>query len=389
MINSDKPLRILVVDDEQNLRLLLGRQLQMSGHEICLAADGLEAIASLEQEEFSVILSDMSMPGADGLDVLRAAKHRWPRTEVIVLTAHGSLENVLAAVRAGNLFDYLTKPLADIQEASLAVNRALERRNLCAENLRLKSELDAAFDELRENAKELVETGKMVSVGQIADTVAKQINAPLQSVIELASYLNTKLGSSEAGEMEPSDQQRMLHALRRVDHAARECQNTVDALLRYTKADAGHSRAQNINDVLRDTLTLIEPAVAAQGTELGVELAEDLPMVLGPASSLQQVFTSLMLSAAASAGPGGEVTVRTERLGNRPSRACAIFGARGRRASQPDIATRRGLEIADSIVRDLHGEIEVSANPDGGELVAVTLPGLDVEELPTPQIRVA
>jgi len=119
--------RVLVVDDKENIRHLLERILGVQ-FEVVLAADGDAAVVLLKSEAFDVVLSDIKMPGKDGLEVLRVAKAIAPATEVVLMTAFASVQSAVEAIRAG-AFDYLPKPF-DPDDALLKVERAAERKAL-------------------------------------------------------------------------------------------------------------------------------------------------------------------------------------------------------------------------------------------------------------------
>jgi two-component system, NtrC family, response regulator AtoC len=122
--------RILVVDDEEGIREFLADALADDGHDVTQAADGLSALQRLHEQAFDVMITDLRMPGAlDGVDVLRKARADQPELEVIVLTAHGSVDTAVEAMKLG-AFDYLQKPLGGPTELRLIVARALERRRL-------------------------------------------------------------------------------------------------------------------------------------------------------------------------------------------------------------------------------------------------------------------
>lgn len=140
--------RILLVDDEEGLRLLLGRQLTRAGHSVQVSCDGQEAAEALAQDRFDLIISDMKMPRLDGMGLLARARDLAPESEFIILTGHGNLENAVQAFKTGNLFDYLLKPLDDIAELDAVVQRAIERHTLRSDNQRLIEELRARVDEL-------------------------------------------------------------------------------------------------------------------------------------------------------------------------------------------------------------------------------------------------
>ena len=123
---------ILVVDDEEGIREYLADALEDEGRTIVQAADGVEALGHLATQSFEVMITDLRMPGAlDGIDLLRKARAESPEMEVIVLTAHGSVDSAVEAMKLG-AFDYLQKPVGSPAELRLLVGRALERRRLLA-----------------------------------------------------------------------------------------------------------------------------------------------------------------------------------------------------------------------------------------------------------------
>ncbi|HOX43533.1 MAG TPA: sigma-54 dependent transcriptional regulator [Myxococcota bacterium] len=123
--------RVLVVDDEEGIRSFLVEALAGDGHEVVAAEDGRAALARLEREAFHLLITDLRMPGMDGMELLGKARGLQPDLEVIVLTAHGTVETAVEAMRRG-AYDYLQKPLSGPDELRLVAARALERRRLLA-----------------------------------------------------------------------------------------------------------------------------------------------------------------------------------------------------------------------------------------------------------------
>ncbi len=121
---------ILVVDDERGILDVLEFELRHLGHDVTVAANGSKGIEELRRTEFDVVISDVRMPGASGLEVLRATKELWPETEVLITTGYAELEAAVACVRGG-AFDFVHKPF-DVDSLLAIVARALERRQLRA-----------------------------------------------------------------------------------------------------------------------------------------------------------------------------------------------------------------------------------------------------------------
>lgn len=133
---------ILVVDDDESTQDLLREVLSDDGYHVITSGSGEDALEIGKREFFDVIISDMKLgPSLNGLDVLRAYKAVQPESEVILITAFGSMETAIEAVKAG-AFDYLSKPFK-IDEVLLLVDRALNNRNLIRENRNLKRQLES------------------------------------------------------------------------------------------------------------------------------------------------------------------------------------------------------------------------------------------------------
>ena len=128
--------RVLVVDDEESVRFFLAKGLRKAGYEIEAVASGRLAIDRLARASFDVVLTDIVMPDVSGLDVLKAVHEMDKDAVVILMTAHGSVENAIDALRLG-AFDYLTKPF-ELKELLVRVERGLERRMVERENRKLR-----------------------------------------------------------------------------------------------------------------------------------------------------------------------------------------------------------------------------------------------------------
>ncbi|HDS73929.1 MAG TPA: sigma-54-dependent Fis family transcriptional regulator [Firmicutes bacterium] len=123
--------KVLLVDDERSVTTLLSLALRDAGYEADAANSGQEAVDRLSEEVFDVVISDLRMDRVDGLDVLRAARHRYPAPAVLIMTGHGSIDSAVEAMKLG-ASDYLTKPV-DPNELKVVLERVLEHRQLLSE----------------------------------------------------------------------------------------------------------------------------------------------------------------------------------------------------------------------------------------------------------------
>src|SRR5215212_6289622 len=132
---------VLLVEDKESLRTMLRHALEAQGHSVVEACDEPDAIQQLRQARPAVVLTDLKLPNGDGFGVLRAAKELDPELQVVVMTAYGSIQDAVTAMKDGAL-DFLAKPV-DPDHLLLMVERALSVRRLAAENVLLKEELAA------------------------------------------------------------------------------------------------------------------------------------------------------------------------------------------------------------------------------------------------------
>jgi DNA-binding NtrC family response regulator len=133
--------RILIVDDEANIRTALAKVLAKLGHVVKTAATVEEALQSLRDGRFQIVISDLRMPGGDGLHLLREAKGIDPMIDVIMMTAYGTIESAVEAMKQG-AYDYIEKPINQ-ERLPILLSRVLERQALTEDNLRLRKVVSA------------------------------------------------------------------------------------------------------------------------------------------------------------------------------------------------------------------------------------------------------
>lgn len=395
--------RVLIVDDEEDLRYVYTRQLRGDGYLLDTAADGEEAIEKIRATEYAVILTDMRMPRKDGLAVIAAAREHLPDAEIIVLTGHGSLENALQAFKAGNIFEYLLKPLDDIGVLNTVVARAIERRNLRKHNRELFEQLQRAYEELRQKSEMLVQNEKMSAIGVLAAGVAHELNNPLTAVVGFAQMIAEKLKANRPANWSDTEYERAQQALENLVQGAHRARDIVGSLLRFARATKPDARTLvDINQTLRDAFVFTEHLLLRHGIVLEKRLAPELPPVWGNSARLQHVFTNLIINAQQATPSGGTVRVITERAdepkgvwvhvedtgeGIPPDALEQIFEPFYTRKAQ---GTGLGLSIAKQIIEEHGGEIRVESEFGKGARFSVFLPADDAHTIdPTQQTRAA
>ncbi|UCF73758.1 MAG: sigma-54-dependent Fis family transcriptional regulator, partial [Deltaproteobacteria bacterium] len=174
--------RILIIEDEVNMRHMLEVLLRRSGYEIKTAADGQEGLEVIEKEGFHFILCDIKMPRMDGMTFLRSATDKLKGSTVIMMSAYGTVDTAIEAMKLG-AYDYISKPFKT-DEVLLTLKKAEEREGLKSENLRLKDQIQ-----------------RIEKCYNFSNMVAK--SKAMQSVFDLikkvADYKTTVLITGESG----------------------------------------------------------------------------------------------------------------------------------------------------------------------------------------------
>ncbi len=173
------PARILVVDDELNIRSALAKILEKAGHAVLVAENGDTALSMLHDTPFDLVITDLKMVGAGGLEVLRAAKQRQLETEVIVVTAYGTVESAVDAMKEG-AYDYLTKPI-DPERLLHVAAKAL------------------AYKALREEVRQLREQAAVATAFEHIVGRSLAMRAVYEKVRQVSPTMATVLVSGESG----------------------------------------------------------------------------------------------------------------------------------------------------------------------------------------------
>lgn len=151
----ESPVRLLTIDDEEAIREGVAAYFEDSGYLVSVASDGLAALELIRQSPPDIIITDLRMPRLDGLELIDTVTAEFQNLPVIVLSGTGVLADAIAALRRG-AWDYLTKPIQDLAELEIIVQRSLERAHLIAENHRYQSNLESLVEERTAQLRKLI-----------------------------------------------------------------------------------------------------------------------------------------------------------------------------------------------------------------------------------------
>ena len=158
---------LLLADDEEGIRKVLGIALADSGYHVLTAADGASALEVFRRERPAIVLTDLRMPGIDGIELLRTIKTERPETEVIMITGHGDMELAIESLKL-EATDFVTKPIND-DVLAIALKRACERIEMRAQ---LRAYTENLEQRVQQQASRLIEVERLAAVGQAVEGIA-------------------------------------------------------------------------------------------------------------------------------------------------------------------------------------------------------------------------
>ena len=330
--------RILIVDDERSIRDMFAQWL--ADNFICrTAASADEALSILAEESQALVISDMMMPGRNGVELLREVTTRFPGTAVIMVSGVDRPQRMRDALRLG-AFDYLIKP-CEMDALTLAVEHALERRALQRTAGIYKRHLEDQNNELAKQKAtlerlqaQMVHNEKMASLGQLAAGVAHELNNPagfvfgnMELLQDYLAQLNKLLSvydrialpeDSSISVAEMKTEIRYDRLMTDLSSIASDCRegaqricDVVKNLRLFSRLDEAELKHVDIHEGIDSTLRLLSRYYTAGGVQLLKDYGE-LPRVTCYAGQLNQVWMNLLINAAQSVTENGEVKITTE-----------------------------------------------------------------------------
>ncbi|MCD6506606.1 response regulator [Candidatus Poribacteria bacterium] len=186
--------KILIVDDERNIRDYLHLILSMEGYKCSQASGGEEALDILRKEEFDLLITDIRMPGISGTELIREAAKIRPHIASIVISAVAEVETAVESLKSG-AYDYITKPFKQ-ERLMLTIERALERRNLILENLRYQRYLEDMIQQRTKHVRELFFRA-ITSLVRAIEERDKYTRGHSKRVAEISRVIGEEMGLSE------------------------------------------------------------------------------------------------------------------------------------------------------------------------------------------------
>ena len=366
-----KEARLLVVDDEESLRITTAAIFEREGYIVDTASSGDEAIDLLCNADYDLVLTDLHMEGGDGISVLNQIRQKSPLTISVVLTGFASVESAIAALQEG-AYDYLIKP-CDIETMKHTIRRGVEHRRLMLAEQKARSDLQQLNLDLEQRIEERTAELKRLNV-ELADanrakdvflaTLSHELRTPLTPVVGWIKLLRS-------GTL---DEKSVSQALDAIERNAWLQSRLIDDLLDTSRIATGklhfEPKPTDLNMAIKAAVDTVRTSAAARNIELSVSLYPSSLIVMGEPVRLQQIAWNMVSNAIKLTDPGGKVTITTgmdgtqayltvidSGIGIEPEFLPHVFD----RFRQADGSTSRrhgglglGLAIADALAK-MHG----------------------------------
>ena len=381
MPSQPKTIDLLLVDDEEGIRTVLGITLTDMGYQVHTAADGQQALAIFDDLTPAIVLTDIKMPGMDGLDLLREMKQRNPDTEVIMITGHGDMDLAIQSLKH-QATDYITKPIDD-DILEVALRRAQERIAMRQQLFHYTENLERLVEE---KSRQLIQAERLAAVGETMAGIAhaiKNIAGGLRGgafIVEKGLSLGNDLHIQQGWQMTR-------------DNVARIEQLALD-LLDIAKPSRPVFTMTDPGRPAQEVYELMVSQTRESGVQVKLQIADHLPPIPMEAESIHRCLLNLVANAVdacnrqralapqidqapielscTAAANGIEYRV-TDCCGGIPKEVQSklfetFFTTKGSRG------TGIGLMLSRKIINAHHGRIEVDSQPDCSTRFTVWLP---------------
>ncbi len=262
--------RLLLIDDELPILDILETSLSSEGYDVVTAESGKEGLRIFEEEGIKLILTDIKMPGMDGIEVLRSIKSKDKEAEVIVLTGHGDMDSAIAALHHG-ASDFLTKPIRD-EVLLLALERAKKKLSI-SEQLRsytedLEQKVEDYKRELREAQEELIRNERLATIGETVAGLAHYIKTVMTALLGGVHMVERGM---------PGDAPKMFKdGWSMVKRSIQKISDLSLNLLKYSKERTPERGVCRPNEIAAEVVELFKDKAEEHNVKLGTILDPDL-----------------------------------------------------------------------------------------------------------------
>ncbi len=396
--------KILVIDDEAYVRDSIIGFLEDSEYEVVEAENGRDGLEKFLAHDPDLILCDLRMPEMDGLDVLARVVEKSRNTPVIIVSGAGNIADTVEALRLG-AWDYIIKPIQDMNVLEIAVNRALERKRLLQEKTRYRQdletankELNASLETLEQTRDQLVQSEKMAALGELVAGVAHEINTPVGVGVTAASFLDVKTQEFRdvynSGQLKRSQLEEYLQVVSEVSNSILiNMERAAELISGFKQVAVDQSsesmRVFKLKEYINETLLSLKPRYKKTAHTIHVDCDPGIELKSYP-GAISQILNNLIMNSLIHGFKDvnkGRVDIVISAKEGEVSfvyrdNGCGMDDAQREKAFDPFFTTMRGkggtglgMSIVFNLVtQTLKGGIVLESEPGQGICVTMTFP---------------
>jgi signal transduction histidine kinase len=276
--------KILLVDDEEGIRKVLSISLADSGYDVITAGSGEEALKIFEEQRPSIVMTDIKMPGMDGIELLQKIKEHSPETEVVMITGHGDMDLAIRSLRYGAA-DFVTKPIKD-EALEIALKRVCEKIWL---RQKLKEYTENLELMVAEKTRQLLDAERLAAIGQTVAVIAHAIK-------NITGGLKGGMFVLEKG-IELGDRKYLAQGWQMIKGNVNKINNLALDMLHYAKARKPDYELCDPNQPVRDVFDLMRSPAEKQGVLLEIDVDPNLQPIEFDVESIHCCLMNLVTNA--------------------------------------------------------------------------------------------
>jgi len=378
--------RILVVDDEETVREMVSKVINLIGHEVVTTGNGREALEILRSQTFSILITDVKMPEMDGFELTKVVRDQFPGTPIICMTAHGTSYNYTDVVGVGAT-DYISKPFT-IDEMKAKLNRVIREKDLIADLTQKSRELEKVNEELKR-------------LDQLKSTFISSVSHELRTPLTVIKEFISLMLEGHVGALTEDQREYLGIANRNIIRLT----NLIETLLDFSRIESGKGlklrfEPTRLMEVVEDAVMTFSQQLEERRVALENRLDPDIPLVLIDRNRLVEVFINLIGNGIKFTPPGGKITIDSRGLTEKRDYLKIVVTDTGVGISPEDLpkvfdrfyqggrtqtglitGTGLGLAITKEIIETHQGYIQAESKSESGASFVFTLPVFGIETI--------
>ena len=309
--------KILLIDDDEDIRDIMTITLKDAGYSVICARDGHTGLMLATREEPQIVITDIKMPGLNGLEVLEKIKKIQPETEVIVTTGFGDIKKAVKALQY-DASDFISKPIDDAAlhvALKRAKQRYIDKKQLSDYTTLLEKDLRTMEQEVTNQAK-LLHREKMVSLGRLAASMVHEINNPLSGILNYIRLMiritgkGNGLGPGLTPELMEDRANKFNAYLEIIESETQRCSDLVSGLLKFSRKTKLEQKSIDITELIQHSLLLCNHKLELSNIALKSRCDPAVPHVYGDFNQLEQCMINLIFNAIDAMENGGVLEIK-------------------------------------------------------------------------------